>query len=173
MKRRTSTPSKATPSKRPKDVFLVEKVVDMRKTSKGLEYLVAWQGFPKATDNTWEPAENIFDAALISDFEASLMLRSATLATINPKASVTAPTPKAAMSNKKPKAAAVKLTTMKVTPATEPTVYVAGTSKATVAAPVADTQMQTLLAPSKLLVLIPAAIGLVFLISVGVGFFRV
>jgi|AntAceMinimDraft_1070359.scaffolds.fasta_scaffold145851_1 hypothetical protein len=172
MKRRTSTPSKATPSKRPKDVFLVEKVVDMRKTSKGLEYLVAWQGFPKATDNTWEPAENIFDAALISDFEASLMLRSAMLATINPKASVAAPTPKAAMSNKKPKAAAGKLT-MKVMPATEPAVDVAGTSKATVAAPVAETQMQTLLAPSKLLVLIPAAIGLVFLISVGVGFFRV
>ena len=33
-----------------------------------IEYLVMWRGYG-AEGNTWEPAENIFDAALIDDFE--------------------------------------------------------------------------------------------------------
>eukprot|EP00966_Prymnesium_polylepis_P037936 880082-Prymnesium_polylepis.1 len=35
----------------------------------GLEYLVAWRGYPPE-ENTWEPAEHILDAALIEAFEA-------------------------------------------------------------------------------------------------------
>ena len=41
---------------------------DVASEETAVEYLVIWRGYP-AEENTWEPADNILDAALIADFE--------------------------------------------------------------------------------------------------------
>ena len=40
----------------------------MKGKGKSAQYLVEWEGFPKE-DNTWEPAANILDKALIAEFK--------------------------------------------------------------------------------------------------------
>ena len=44
-----------------------------RKKGGGVEYLVSWQGFPSAADNTWEPHENLMQDCplLLQQFLAS------------------------------------------------------------------------------------------------------
>jgi len=50
------------------EVYIVEKVVSMRKSKAGkTEYLIKWQGYEEA-DKTWEPADNVSDN-LIKEFE--------------------------------------------------------------------------------------------------------
>jgi len=41
-----------------KPVFLVEKLINRRRSGNGFEYQVKWLGYPD-TENTWEPAKNI------------------------------------------------------------------------------------------------------------------
>ena len=45
----------------------------LRKKSSGAEYLVSWQGFPSAADNTWEPHANLLQDCplLLQQFLAS------------------------------------------------------------------------------------------------------
>jgi hypothetical protein len=56
-------------------VFTVEQLLDMRTRKDGrrtlTEYLVRWAGYSAAHD-TWEPARNILDKNLISDYKARL-----------------------------------------------------------------------------------------------------
>lgn len=41
------------------ELYIVEKILDMRKTKKGhIEYLIKWKGYDNESDNTWEPMEN-------------------------------------------------------------------------------------------------------------------
>jgi len=53
----------------PEEVYIVEKVLDKRKTRSGkIQYLIKWQGYDEK-DNTWEPAENVLSKHLITEFE--------------------------------------------------------------------------------------------------------
>jgi hypothetical protein len=51
-------------------VYDIESIVDRRTKRGKKEYLIHWAGFSEK-HRTWEPATNIFDKALIADFEAS------------------------------------------------------------------------------------------------------
>ena len=42
------------------DVYVVDKVVDMKIKQGEVEYRVKWQGF-NSMQNTWEPANNLLD----------------------------------------------------------------------------------------------------------------
>ena len=187
MKRRTSTPSKRTPSKRSKEVFLADKIVDARKSANGLEYLVSWEGYPRASDNTWEPAGNILDTKLISDFEAAQKSSRAIEESVTPKNLLT-PKSKAAKSTRKPivseTLAAVTnsqtktATTMPRTSAIRRRIVTPAaacfansiTPRASVlVVPDAETHAQPLISPSIMLVLISAAIGAVFMTCVSTG----
>jgi len=48
--------------------FKASKIIDVKGKGKSVQYLVEWEGFPKE-DNTWEPAANILDKALIAEFK--------------------------------------------------------------------------------------------------------
>ena len=48
--------------------FLVENIVGHRKSRKGIEFLVKWQGYP-SSENTWEPRENLLKPARHLIFE--------------------------------------------------------------------------------------------------------
>ncbi|KJH44403.1 chromo shadow domain protein [Dictyocaulus viviparus] len=51
------------------DVYVVEAVINKRKTKEGkIEYLLKWQGFP-LEESTWEPEENVACHELIAEFE--------------------------------------------------------------------------------------------------------
>jgi hypothetical protein len=50
------------------EYFIVENIVDDRKTAAGdYEYQVKWKGFPKE-QNTWEPANNFIEKDVISNY---------------------------------------------------------------------------------------------------------
>ena len=48
--------------------FKASKIIDVKGKGKSTQYLVEWEGFPEE-DNTWEPAANILDKALIAEFK--------------------------------------------------------------------------------------------------------
>ena len=50
-------------------IYTVEKLVGRRVVRGRVKYLVRWLGYSKDQD-TWEPAENILDQALIREFES-------------------------------------------------------------------------------------------------------
>ncbi len=52
----------------PTGVFGVENIVDIKVSGKHLMYLVKWVGYD-ILSNSWEPAENILDPALIANFQ--------------------------------------------------------------------------------------------------------
>ena len=53
--------------------YEVEKILDKRQRTNGLEYLVKWKNFDDPEDNTWEPADNLADAEVkIKMFEKDL-----------------------------------------------------------------------------------------------------
>ena len=60
--------------------YEVESVVSKRDTEEGkVEYLVKWKGYD-ASDNTWEPVENLESSQeLIDEFEGRTALQSLTL----------------------------------------------------------------------------------------------
>ena len=60
--------------------YEVESVVSKRETEEGkVEYLVKWKGYD-ASDNTWEPVENLESSQeLIDEFEGRTALHSLTL----------------------------------------------------------------------------------------------
>lgn len=42
------------------DVFVVEKIIDHKVDAQGnLKFHIKWQGYPKLSDHTWEPEENL------------------------------------------------------------------------------------------------------------------
>ncbi|XP_028518129.1 uncharacterized protein LOC114576163 [Exaiptasia diaphana] len=49
-------------------IFRAEKIVDKRKRKGVTQYLIKWKDCP-ASENTWEPEENIFDYSLIAEYE--------------------------------------------------------------------------------------------------------
>jgi len=181
MKRRTSTPSKITPSKRSKDVFLVEKVVGVRNLAQGAEYLVSWEGYPRASDNTWEPVENILDAKLISDFEASWKSSRAVEQSLSPKKRVASKS-KTVTSSKNPKVSEnspaqksiFRKETMKrrtppkvgriATPAAAPSASFITPIAPLLVAPAAEIRRQSFVSPLILLVLVSAAMGAVLML---------
>ena len=60
-----ATRVEATPSG--EDVYEVEMIMAERTRKGGKQYLIRWAGF-SADDDTWEPAGNIVDPGLVSDF---------------------------------------------------------------------------------------------------------
>jgi hypothetical protein len=52
------------------DTYNVECILRAKGEGKGRMYLVKWEGFDSAADNTWEPAKNLH-AELIKEFEAA------------------------------------------------------------------------------------------------------
>jgi len=54
--------------------WVVEKILDERIKKGKFEYLVKWRGYERATDNTWEPVQNLGQYQhLIDAFERNLM----------------------------------------------------------------------------------------------------
>lgn len=49
------------------DKHAATRIVGMKGSGKSLKYHIEWEGFAD-NDNTWEPAENILDVSLITDF---------------------------------------------------------------------------------------------------------
>ncbi|GAB5354864.1 hypothetical protein AAMO2058_000156100 [Amorphochlora amoebiformis] len=52
------------------DMFEVEKILDLRDSKNGPEYLVKWKGFTDA-DNTWESRENMCCPVMLKEFHRS------------------------------------------------------------------------------------------------------
>jgi hypothetical protein len=56
--------------------WVVREILDSRRhgRSRQLQYLVAWEGFPDPSDNSWEPASNLIadgiENAFLSDFHS-------------------------------------------------------------------------------------------------------
>ena len=46
----------------------VRKLLDVRRRGRGLQFLVAWEGFPDVEDNTWVPRSYLLDPSLVRDF---------------------------------------------------------------------------------------------------------
>lgn len=52
----------------------MEKVLQRRKTRRGLEYLVKWKGFD-VSENSWEPVANLENSKLLIDaFEKEISM---------------------------------------------------------------------------------------------------
>ena len=49
------------------DVYLVEEIVAHKGNTGNRKYLIKWKGY-SSTENTWEPATNIFNEQLIMDY---------------------------------------------------------------------------------------------------------
>ena len=71
---------KGKKKKKAEPEYKVESVVSKRDTGEGkVEYLVKWKGW-NASDNTWEPVENLESSQeLIHEFEGRTALQSLTL----------------------------------------------------------------------------------------------
>ena len=66
-KRRSSATAAPRP-KRAKNVYTAERIVEERMGDGGAaQYLVRWEGYDESHD-TWEPAENLLDPALLEDW---------------------------------------------------------------------------------------------------------
>lgn len=53
--------------------FNVAKILEKKKVGRGFKMLVAWEGYPDSSDNTWEPVSRLRQDVpqLVADFEAA------------------------------------------------------------------------------------------------------